>query len=558
MFARMIAKEWKERLGLFVFGLLGLLAFILSFFIYSQNEEVVDILAGTVILIFLPVFSLLLGATGFSSEFRDDAWAYLFSRPVQKWQIWITKYVSLLSILIVVLVIFALLADVHPALRSAREALRIPLRFGEDIPFWILAYVLPLFLFTIAFSFSVLSEKSHVVVFLSGLTAFFLQTALTIGVSLLVFEFWWFPRLGLRFVMSFLFLLSFVAASVLTLSRGDFSQPGRRAWVFTKFAAFFLVLSLGAGAILTFASMKMRKIPYISSPEIRSGTAYFTTDRGIFRIDLSSGQKQWMAGIPSRWGDVHAGGDKITFWKYTFKGKLRAFEELWIMNVDGKKAKPLVQTSEEDSPLFDASFYPIFMSPSGDKVAFVARWGRKKITRNLWCINTDGTGMKGYAVDLSKDGFSRILGFIDSNRYLLIADIPRGRAAWEEGSKLLIVNLENGEVETLAEHTHDARLQPSAGLNSSPYLVAYVHFERGHRSSTLFLLDARTLEQRELYEGESITGFRWNQAGDKLAFVAAQTTLGIYSLAENKITQIKDLPGYDFRWPSYFLDWVSG
>ena len=140
MLKRMIVKEWKEKFGLVIFALVSLLLFTWAVSAYSKDKETVDILVGTILFIFLPAFSLLLGASGFGSEFHDGAWAYLFSRPVKKWRIWLAKYVSLLTVLYAIILLFDLLIRVHPALRTAY----------------------------LTFSFSVIGELSH------GLLVYFL------------------------------------------------------------------------------------------------------------------------------------------------------------------------------------------------------------------------------------------------------------------------------------------------------------------------------------------------------------------------------------------------
>jgi ABC-type transport system involved in multi-copper enzyme maturation permease subunit len=158
MFEKILVKEWKEKFGLFFFALAVMALIALAFSAYDEDKDTLEIMATTVILVFLPVFSALLGASGFASEFQDGAWAYLFSRPVKKWQIWVAKYLALLTVLYAVILLFALLTRVHPALRSALVTFNFPLA-DERISFGILAYFLPLLLFTTAFSISVLSER---------------------------------------------------------------------------------------------------------------------------------------------------------------------------------------------------------------------------------------------------------------------------------------------------------------------------------------------------------------------------------------------------------------
>lgn len=559
MLRQMIVKEWKEKLGLFLFALAGFLFFGLAFSAYSQNKEALDILMGTITIIYVPILSLLLGASGFSTEFRDDAWAYLFSRPVKKWQVWLAKYVSLLSIVAVVLLVFQLMATLHPALRAAREAFSIPVRFGEGISFPELAYLLPLSLFTTAFSLSILSEKPHVVAFLAALLFYPLHIGLAYGSALLAllrFQAWPISRISVLTPVRPLIALSFAAASILTLSRADFSQPRRRTWVFTKFAAVFLAVLLGLGFIWTHASLSLRRTPRIFDVKVWNGGAYFTTDSGIYRYDPATRKKARLARTSSIWEGVVIGGGKVVYTTFSASGMLSAHQDLWIIDAEGKKPRPLIRTSNADSPFLDAFIYPVQISPGGDKVAFIARDFSRTTAKNLWSVNTDGTGLRGCAVDLPKGVSSRILGFADSNRSVLISAAPQGKTAWEEGAKLLRVNLESGAVETLAERIHSPELQPGGKSAAVTSLIAYIDDDRGRSVSTMRLLDAGTLEKRDIYEAASIDGFRWNPAGDKLAFVTGKTKLGVYSVAESRVLQLKEVAGYDLRWPAASLDWA--
>jgi len=227
MLKKMMIKEWRERSGVILFALAALVLFALAFTVYSRDKYALDVLAGTLILIFLPVFSLLLGASGFSSEFRDGAWAYLFSRPAKKWRLGLAKYLSLLAILLVVLFLFALLAKVHPALKPVPSAFNFPL-LDERMPFGVLAFVFPLLLFTTAFSLSVLSEHPLIVAFLTLLV----WTVLPITATLAGFRsspiLEWGMYSSTFWLMFPLVPLSLFLAFLVTLNRSDFSQPRRR------------------------------------------------------------------------------------------------------------------------------------------------------------------------------------------------------------------------------------------------------------------------------------------------------------------------------------------
>jgi ABC-type transport system involved in multi-copper enzyme maturation permease subunit len=561
MLGRMIVKEWKEKLGLFLFAMAGFLFFGLAFSAYSQDKEALDILLGTMTLVFVPIFSLLLGASAFSAEFRDDAWAYLFSRPARKWQIWLAKYVSLLSMLAVVFVVLALMAELHPALKAARQTFSIPLRFGENISFPALAYLLPLSLFTVAFSMSVLSEKPHVVVFLAASITYALHIGLNFGpdlLALLRYRFWSLSGERVLTAINPLIPLSFAAASILTLSKADFSQPGRRAWVFTKFAALFLTVSLGIGVLCSYAGPGLQRSRGVWNFNLWNGRAYYTTDSGIYRFDPATGKSNRLARAHYAWSKALGGEDKVVYRSFSVTLGFRTHQDIWIIDAEGKKPRRLIRTSDASSPLYGADIYPIEMSPSGDKIAFLTRNPSKDTADKLWSVNADGTGLKGFSLDLPKGSFPWILGFADLGRSVLMSASPRRAAAWEEGVRLLKANLDSGVVEILAEHTHEPKLQPGVGPDQQPSLIAYIDIDKARSLNTLRLLDSVTLRKWDVYASDSIQGFRWSPAGNKLAFVTQKTKIGIYFVPEDRVTVLKDMPGYDFRWPSASLDWVEG
>lgn len=121
-----------------------------------------------------------------------------------------------MSLLVVVLPAFQVVVKFRPAVNAAREMFSIPLRFGEDLSFVALAFVLPLALFTVAFSLSILSEKSHVAVFLSALVSYLIFIGLIHGTALLElmsFRAWAQSGLGTVRILGVFILLSFAGAS---------------------------------------------------------------------------------------------------------------------------------------------------------------------------------------------------------------------------------------------------------------------------------------------------------------------------------------------------------
>ena len=561
MFKKMIVKEWKEKSGLFLFALAGLVLFFVAFSVYSKDKDVLEILASTLLFIFLPVFSLLLGASGFSSEFQDGAWAYLFSRPVQKWRVWLAKYISLLTILLIFIFLFTLLTKLHPALKPAPDTFNFPL-VDEYMSFGILTFVLPLLLFTTAFSFSILSEKVHVVAFLAALAWIVLQVAVTRASYSLYDRGMRFSAFSLISLPSLLVPLSLALASLMTLSRADFSQPKRRAWTFTKFAAVFVLASIGLVALFAIGTRKLQAERYIHDLEASNNVFYFATDRGFFKFDLAEGQTKKIARNPSMWGEMSLGGDRVAFVTYHLGGKRHGFAELRIMNSDGKDERSLVGTWDLESPLYGGYFYPVRVFPQGDRIAFMARSVPRTITQDLWVIKSDGTGLKGYDLDIPDAEFYMNIGFGNSGRSLFLLctmKLKPGNKDQRAGAMLLRVNLESGQVETLADQIRRPYIVSMArtDLTSKAGLIAYIYYDEITSKEILTVLDPETLDKHQVYPEDSVTGIRWNKAGDKIAFLTEKSMLGVYSTTEGKIIQIKELAGYDLRWPSQALEWTS-
>jgi len=558
MFKRMLIKEWKEKSGLFVFALVALAVFTLALSAYSKDKETVDILASTAFLVFLPVFSILLGASGFFTEFQEDAWAYLFSRPVKKGNVWIAKYLSLLTVLYAVVLPFVFLARLHPALKSG--VLSFSFRIVGDLSFGVLAYILPLLLFTTAFSFSFLSEKVYIVAFLAASTLIVLQIAVSWAGLLLFYRTWSYSVFSVVYLLTLLIPLSFALASLTTVSRADFSQPRLRSWTFTKQSAIFILASIVLVMLIGFIGGKIMRERYIYNLRARTDALYFVTEKGFFKFDPAEGRTEKIARSPSFWGEISMGGDKVAFVQHHLWTRGRDFAELRIMNAEGTEEKVLVGTGDAESPFYGVYFDSVCMSPGGDWVAFIARNSRKVTLDNLWTIKSDGTGLRGYGLGIPDVYYDYILGFGDSDRALLLLSVARAKDVDAHGrqvAKLLRLSLESGKVEMLAEVRKTWFAFMPALRATKPERFAFIQYDNTTTREHLAVYDPETGEKIPVYSEDSVSGFRWNKAGDKLAFLTAGSKLGIYSLSEKRIVRIAELKGYDLRWPSQALEWTS-
>jgi dipeptidyl aminopeptidase/acylaminoacyl peptidase len=193
-------------------------------------------------------------------------------------------------------------------------------------------------------------------------------------------------------------------------------------------------------------------------------------------------------------------------------------------------------------------------------VAFIASYGRRKAER-LWVINSDGSGLKGYDVGIPDVEYYLALGFESSGRSLLVVCTPKLKPGSKDdrtGAMLLKVNLDSGQVETLADRVRKPYAAAQReGLTSGVGLVAYIQYDETLSREILTVLDTGTNKKQVVHSEDPVTAFRWNKAGDKLAFLTGTSMLGVYSAAEDKIIRTKELAGYDLRWPSQALEWTQ-
>jgi ABC-type transport system involved in multi-copper enzyme maturation permease subunit len=559
MLRRMIVKEWKEKSNLVIFALSVFVLFSVAFSAYTNDKDALDYLSSTLVLIFPAAFALLLGASGFASEFQDGAWAYLFSRPVKKWRVWLAKYVSLLTILYGVVVLFGLLIRFHPALRTAY--INFDFSVMGKLSQGPLLYLLPLFFFTTAFSLSFVSDRPLHIFFLTALIWFALQMALTRGIAPILYRGRLYSAID---AIPFVFVIlpvSFAVASLITLNRADFSQPRSRVWTFTKSAAIVFPAFIILLTIATLVVWKSRDERYVYDLEARIDGLYFSTNTGFFRFDVAEGKTEKIANYPAMWGDISLGGDKLAYEGYYRKGERRRFVELRIMNIDGAEERTLVGTWDQGSPLYGGYFYPIRVSPQGDRVAFVARHIPKTTPEELWLIDSDGSNLRGY--DLGTLDASSYFGmkFGSSGLSIFLFISPRyepGNNNREKGVTLMRVDLETAKATVLAERIRRPYLSalPPIRSESGADQIVYLSHDKELSRDILTILDAASLVEKRIDLDDSVTCFRLSKSGDKLAFLTSRSKLGIYSLKEQRLVKIAELTGYDLRWPSQAIDWT--
>jgi Tol biopolymer transport system component len=553
MYRRIFLKEIREKLNLLIFGVALLLVFAVFYLKYSEEKEFTLVLSEGVILVFLPIFGLLLGSSGFYTEFRDDAWAYLLSRPIKKWAIWLTKYVALLFLLFLIVAFFLLLFNVLPGLKGTLQSYSQWAYPGSySLFFFILLFSVSAY--TVAFSISFLSERQFTILLLAILIGvvevlFFARYQIFLEATN--------PYLSRPLGLLVLWPLSFIAASLLTFLHTDFSQARKKVITFLKFCLLFVVLSFVVTSAWIFRGrfLGVKDREYVSNVQSYGGSAYFATVNSIFRFDLGKSKLQRIGQKFVFPDQFSLGGGKIAYFREVYgeleKGKERSFsQELWIMDMDGSNQRCLLDADKKKIAFKDEYFWDCHLSSDGRRVAFASSpWGEG--TKCFGVINSDGTGLRSFPLDLPKGEYF-VAGWSDSDRSLIVVSIPKRRGP-ESERRILKFSIEDGTWTTMAE----GRLRSiHAGRILSPKgnALAFTRSDDKDSKEILTLCDPATLDKKEIFSARSIDAFQWSSSGAQLVFVADKNKLGVYSLPEDRVIKVKAMI-LESSYPSF--DWVE-
>lgn len=549
MFGRMFLKEWKER-----WGLLGLAAFAIGFFVlfYSfiwNAEEYRLYLTGSLYLIFLPVFALLLGSSGFSTEFRDSAWTYLFSRPVRKETLWLTKLVSLGAMLLFVFFLISFLKFVLPGFALTSRNLFSPFWQSPGIELQAFAFAISLLAFFISYSISFLHDRLFILIFVA---------ALAIGL-LFVFD-----RYFILFVMRKLYQNgfsvpaefkdiwffaggAFLAASLLTFRKTDFSQPIKKSKRFIALVIPFLIiallLSLGwavaSGSILP---QKKGTWGFAASKD----SVYFCTSRGIYRYDAADDSCRRIV--------RHAGVYSVTVRAGKIVFNSGYFGQLWSINRDGSDKTRLYPPS---SSLADFGqefvFTDVLISPDGDKALFRTlssfRDPDNPVSNRRRRLQADY-----YLHTISLDGTDHI--FKIKGRFLLLAwpesedGIFISRSRRENSTYFTRIEMLNSEFDEVNRWEFAGRM-PGYRTNISPNqnYIALIQWDKNNESHHVLLLNLNTGKLTDsLYEDQySLREIRWSPDESVLAFLIRSPekkliTIWSFDIESGQADQIASFP----------------
>ena len=539
MLAKFFIKEWRENSLIFFLAVLMILA--LAILNLSDQRAWTLYFAGMFLWLFLPFAGMLLGSGAFYSEFKDNAWIYLFSRPIRRESIWIIKFVSSLSVLLAIYLIFLAVMRYTPGLAEVLEDITPPSTLTSPT-IAILALV-------IAFSMSILYEKQFVIIFITVLIGIALGLLFQQYLLFLYKTYFYYKDLKLFPV---LIALGFLISSLLTIIKADFSQPKNKVSLFLRYigASFILVfvvctLWVSKGRIFTnLRDFRMR------DSQIYNNDVYFDSYfQGFLRYSSGSDAVEK---IGSRFElsstDFSIQNDKIVFFKEK-KVKGVTYDDLWIMNTDGSGEKPVTESYDLNSPFHFLRLSSCEFSPDGSRIAFISQTPgrRSQDIPQIWTVNLDGTESRKWNFPFPGNRRFQILGWLAHDNSLII---------WIYSSSHKIENpvvkfsLGSGDVEILVEnHTQVYQI----GISPQKNYLTTSAFKEKDKTAITTLVDLRTGEQKDIFTSERVVQHeRWSPDEEKLAFWI-QREIWVYDLLSG---ELKKVPRENEV--AILFDWVYG
>lgn len=554
MNGQLILREWKEKIEIPVL-FLALLGVVVGLLLALADEgEAPLLLAGSVVLVFLPFLGLMIGAVAFSVENRDGAWGYLFSRPVRKSTVWLSKFVALLGYLALTCLVYYVVLSKLPGVQARLDEFGFEVDLLGRISPWTLGLILAFSLFVIAFALSLLTDKLFQIVFLS-----LILFAGFYGCIILLF-------LVVRdqvkpqavFLVPAAWLLAvtgLAAASLVSFGRADFSQPRRKALAFAKWSALFLIPAFVCLLAAAAVSRWFLGDRYVWVNQVRGGSAYVVTNRGSFRYDAAEDKLRKLPGIDgTHWSGTAAGGGRVAWIKNSvFKRAGRRFwrQDLWIMDQDGRNARPLLLTAESKEPSFAGQeLWQIEMSPDGRRVLFETRSARKPASesRALWIINADGTGLRSCAEGAPAADMYFYLGWSpDGSKAIVYVReklSPEDKRWLKRRSRLFKLSLDSGAWEPFPEHLPGSFYWPiSPDGKQIAYLLPDSDAENAPRNR-LVLVDLESYAETEVLRIPDSQFAFWSPDGGRIAVLNEKgARLSVLSPAEKAILAERSLPG---------------
>jgi ABC-type transport system involved in multi-copper enzyme maturation permease subunit len=552
MFIKFFIKEWRD--NRLLLSLIGLVLAALIIVGHAGRDDTAIGIAGLLLLFVLPISSLFLGSGAYSSELKDNAWTYLFSKPIRKSTIWVYKYLALLSFLAATLLVLTLAVKLLPGLKSVRMEF-FAVSFFSNLAIYGLVTFLA---FSIAYSLSILSEKPLVIFMVSILLSILI---LWLHVQSLQF-------FGTRYAYWDNFLAwglfvaaSFILASILTLTRVDFSQQAKKVVSFIGFVLLFLALSFVAETLIVSKGNPFAKpmINFWYSFRVQD-KVYFGTHTDTFVVYDPKADVIRKSPIRANYyeSELSFGDGKVGYFKVnnSWIGTRRA--EALVIDLAGSQKISLARFYGSDSP-FDG-WTPqsnVLISPSGKQAGFVAappgRGWRNNPPHILW-MNLDGIGQIDKPLDFYRKGTISLLSWLEDERSIVLRLSEKDIHSLT--IKIIKLNLETGatkRLETTLPYPGNYGWLPPPSLSPDRRSIIIRLWDEAQKKDKSALLDLGSFETKVIGENLQVWWTKWAPQGDRFAYFGhREHSLMVCSLADGSLKKAWQLTekhmGFDYDW----------
>jgi hypothetical protein len=559
MFTTLFFKEWREKALIFSFELSILAVLLGAQFFLQQKKDIREWLIYAVLLLFFPFAALILGAAGFESENRQEAWAYLFSRPVSRLVVWLAKLAALVSMFTVLWLIFLAAWAAFPAVRELASGPRVLLEYVAEsgFPWWSVG--LSAFLLIVAFSLSLLRARQFNLLFVAlllGLSSPAVAWGLIIS-KVGGFMAWLAPEKALRTLLISLVLmaLAFVGASLLTLVRADHSQPRKQMRSFAVSFVPFLVLAL-AGTVATALFIPLPGHNFVSLVTSSGDNAVYATERGILAYDAAAGRIRWLAKTRSELYQLSSPANgRLAYSVLDIKSRRDVAQEVWTVGMDGRDRRLAVgRGSPGPWDPANTDIMGLMIRPDGRSIALLTRAASsrsKGALPALWTVNVDGTGLERLPLDaLLADGTTENLWlfFMAWGRTANVLVILKRHSSQSGQTQfgLWAYDLDRRTLSKFEDGVLPASWRGSMSPREDRLAIKLSSGSNlGGPVTALAFFDLATMKRTALVEGTDLVLSRvqWDPAGERLLFQVkrpapegrADYANAVYSLAAGKV-----------------------
>ena len=493
MFARIFIKEWRDNILLFILGLTNLVA-AFGLFLFGENKPGLYV-SGLFLFFILPLLALLLGASAFQSELRDNSWTYIFSRPVTKPAYWVMKFVSQISLVAALIALFFAFKAAVPASTPFLADLNFPTRFFQGGP---MLFIAPsLLAFTVAFCLSFLTDRPFIVFFLSllimgGLVLLVPRFQMTLWLA-----YFHGPSMGLMIGLVF---LSFTLASIVVFSRSDLSQRARAAVRITVLVFAFLALAAVAQWLIAAKGNPFRTHrDYISAVSVSPEGAVLidSLKQGLIEYDPATGKARPVSRLAETSDSpVSFAAGRAAFVETTERSRTRFRQDVRVVGLKDLNEVGKVDLYGPDAPLRGQWLVSnVLLSPDGERIALVGASlavPRDQRTPVLYVMRPDGTRLTPRPLPLPPGSKVKLLGWMRAEDSLVLLASDRFHA---EKERLVKFNLETQAV----EQTETERAVSFLGLSpGADYALYELTGKTDQVPTELVLLDLKTFQPRVL------------------------------------------------------------